>query len=265
MRETLMRARLWIVRLTALAWALGMSAAAPAETRVVGFDLEEIWLLPDLSHPSEPARQMTGSFEWTYQTGDFENGSGEFVELYIPWYAGEYDSLDVTFDLNSIEFTMRGNYHDLGLDLTIFLLEPLSPDQPAPVDTVRSMFDIQHGISHKGHVVNGSLVPLPGLGLTVGGTCPAAVQISVHGVSPIGQVALIYAFAAGSVTIPGGFPCAGTTLGLNQTATLASVITADANGDASLDTSVPARACGNIFIQALDLSSCGTSNVVALE
>jgi len=68
----------------------------------------------------------------------------------------------------------------------------------------------------------------------------------------------------GSIVIPGG-PCPGTTLGLNNTATLGVVLTADANGTATFNTSVPGGACGNVFIQALDLINCETSNVVPLQ
>ena len=54
---------------------------------------------------------------------------------------------------------MPGSYHDLGVDVTLFLLEPLSPDAPAAIDTARSAFEIQQGVVHQGHVVSGVVAP----------------------------------------------------------------------------------------------------------
>jgi hypothetical protein len=136
-------------------------AASPAvaQTLTRVYTLENVWLLPDISHPGSPPQQMTGSFEWTYQQGDFENGSGQFTEMYIPWWGSDISELVFTIDLTSIEITLGTSYHDLGVDITLHLLEPLSMDQPATIDTVRSQFQIEVGVIHKGHVTNGSVVP----------------------------------------------------------------------------------------------------------
>lgn len=150
----------WIT-LAACACLAGASPAALAQTDTVVFDLDEVWLLPDISHPNQPAQQMTGAFEWTYQTGDFENGSGQFTELYIPWWGSDFSELVFTIEPGSIEITLGGSYHDLGVDITLHLLEPFSPDQPAAIDTVRSMFQVEIGVIHQGHVISGSIVPLP--------------------------------------------------------------------------------------------------------
>jgi len=61
--------------------------APSARAATVTCTLEDVWLLPDITHPWDPARPMTGTFEWTYVPGDFENGSGQFTDLYIPWTA----------------------------------------------------------------------------------------------------------------------------------------------------------------------------------
>ncbi|MCC6909716.1 MAG: hypothetical protein IT430_17405 [Phycisphaerales bacterium] len=99
--------------------------------------------------------------------------------------------------------------------------------------------------------------------LTMGGTCPGSMQIGVTGATPGGNVALLHATGTGSVRIPNGNPCAGTTLGLNSTAQLYRVVRADGNGSLSLDLQVPAQACGR-YVQALDAASCATSNVARL-
>ncbi len=132
---------------------------AGAEISIVTYVLEDVWLLPDISHPWEDARQMTGTFEWTYEVGDFENGLGEFVELSLPWWGEDLPPLDWTIEQSSIEITMQGSYHDLGVDVTLFLLDPLTPDQASTIDTVESKFEIQVGVVWQGHVVSGSIVP----------------------------------------------------------------------------------------------------------
>lgn len=73
-------------------------------------------------------------------------------------------------------------------------------------------------------------------------------------------VALIYGWP-GSTTKPNGV-CAGTTVGLSNP-TLAIVIAANGAGAASLTFNAPAGACGR-SVQAVDLSSCSTSNLVTL-
>jgi hypothetical protein len=247
----------------ALALLAGASTAATANAATATYTLENVWLLPDITHPWEPARQMTGTFEWTYAPGDFENGSGQFTDLYIPWTASPWQDLNITIDLTSLEFVLPGNWHDRGLDLTLFLLEPLSLDQAARIDTVRSLFEIQEGIIYRGHAISGAVAPPPGLSFSVGGTCPFDVQVTVANATPSGPVALLYAFAEGGFVLP-GTACVGTVLGLDDTAALGMLITADSTGTATLNTAVPAGACGNVFLQALDPATCATSNVVPL-
>lgn len=111
-----------------LVFAVGaFGAAAPAQTAKLRYTLEDVWLLPDVSHPWLGPQQMTGSFEWAYTVGDFENGSGQFLDLYIPWYGSNFSGLTIVVDLDSIEFVLPGNWHGLGVDLTLFLLTNLDP------------------------------------------------------------------------------------------------------------------------------------------
>ncbi len=265
MKQTFNTAKNWMYRIVTFAWLVGMSPFLMAQITTVTYVLDDVWLLPDISHPWEPAQQMIGTFEWSYENGDFENGTGQFIDLYVPWYGSDINSLNINIDLSSIELTLPGNYHGLGVDISLFLLESLSPVQPVEIDTARSMFDIENGISHKGHVVSGSITPAPKLSLNIGGTCPFDLQFSISNAIPNGQVAILYAFAEGSIVIPNNFSCAGTMLGLDNTATLGSTITADTNGDATLNIFVPAGACSTVFIQALDISNCETSGTLLLQ
>lgn len=105
-----------------------------------------------------------------------------------------------------------------------------------------------------------------GLQLTLGGSCPGPMTAAVSGATPFGSVAILRATGTGSVTIPPGNPCAGTVLGLNNTVTLAGTTAANGTGNATFGpVNVPAGACGNFYAQALDISSCATSNVVLVQ
>jgi hypothetical protein len=160
MKQTSRAVKHWILGISVLVCLGGMSTAALAEMLTVTYTLEDVWLLPDTSHPFYAAQQMTGTFEWTYDTTDaFANGSGQFIDVFLPWYNPGMENLNFNVDLTSIEITLVGNYHDRGVDLTLFLLESLSPDQSVAIDTVRSAFDIQYAVSYQGHVVSGYILP----------------------------------------------------------------------------------------------------------
>jgi hypothetical protein len=232
------------------------------QTRVTTFSLEDIWLDPDITRPGTPPQQLTGTFEWTYTVGDFENGSGQFLDVYVPWFGSDMQNLVFTIDLDSIEITMNGSYHGLGVDVTVKTLTDLDPNVPAVVDTANSSFHIEAG-DYRGHMISGSVeAVVPDFDMVVGGSCPA-IQIDIEGATPSGQVALLYAFGQGSFVVPGG-PCIGTVLGLDSSVSLAIMLQADAAGTIAWNANVPAGACGNVFLQALDLGSCATSAVSGL-
>jgi len=101
--------------------------------------------------------------------------------------------------------------------------------------------------------------------LTITGSCPGPMAFDVTGATPNGDVAFVYALGTGSFVIPNGKPCAGTTLGLNNSVKLARLVSADGNGNASTNSSIPQAACGSVFVQAIDLSTCSTSNVSLIQ
>lgn len=105
-----------------------------------------------------------------------------------------------------------------------------------------------------------------GLQLALTGTCGGAMTAQVGGGTPNGTAAIIYCFGPGGpIAIPPGNPCAGTLLDLNNTATLGGLVNLGPSGNGQLGpVNVPSGACGVVRVQALDLGSCQTSNVVQL-
>jgi len=99
--------------------------------------------------------------------------------------------------------------------------------------------------------------------LTASGAPGSVMSFDASGATPGSTVAIIWSFSLGNYLIPGGFPCAGTELGLG-TPVGWSLVSANASGVANLTRFVPARAAGLAHVQALDLSTCGLSNVLSL-
>lgn len=95
--------------------------------------------------------------------------------------------------------------------------------------------------------------------LQISGACPGAATIQVQGASPNTAVAIAYGGSAGAFQIRGG-NCRGTFVQLDSPR-LATTIQSNANGVASAQVNLPAGACGQ-SVQAVDLSSCGGSNLV---
>ena len=233
-----------------------LAPAAAAQTRTVTFELEDIWF--------NSSNQLTGTFEWTYQVGDWENGTAEFLDIYVPGYGSDLNNLVFTVEVDAIEITLNGSYHGMGVDVFIRLLSDLHPQQPALVDTANSPYDIE-GTGLHGNIISGAVEAVqPDFGMTVTGTCPTT-QVDITGATQSGQVALLYAFNQGSFAVPAGLPCAGTILGLDSTVGLATMLHADSTGTIQWNANVPAGACGTVYLQALDLTDCATSDVIPLS
>lgn len=124
-----------------------------ARAEVVYYTLDNIVL--------DDTTQMTGLFSWTYATGDFENGDGQFITLDIPWTSHNQDDLAAVFDIgNSIEIILTNSVHDDGVDITLFLSQPLTPTTSAPLDLTRSKYEIGGNGFHVGGFVSGSISPV---------------------------------------------------------------------------------------------------------
>lgn len=104
----------------------------------------------------------------------------------------------------------------------------------------------------------------PNPSLDVSGTCPGPATLTITGGTPGGVVALVAARNRGTLFIPNGQTCGGTQLFLNQPAQIVATVHLDAQGNATLDRQVPPAACG-WWVQAIDVASCHTSNILSLE
>jgi len=127
-------------------------AALQAEAATVFYSLNDVILEDDT--------QITGIFSWTYDTGDFENGLGQFTSLVIPWTWHNQDDLEAVFDIGgSIEITLPGSVHDDGVDISLFLLQPLTATNASPIDLARSKYQIGGNGFHDGLFLSGSIAP----------------------------------------------------------------------------------------------------------
>lgn len=94
--------------------------------------------------------------------------------------------------------------------------------------------------------------------------CPGPLNFEVTLATPGGQVALVFAANIGSFVIPNNFPCAGTVLGLgSQNIQLVQTLNANAAGVVVFSGLVPPFACLK-YLQAVDINTCTTSNVVQI-
>ncbi len=148
---------------------LMIMAAPDAHSAEVTYTLENVIL-------DDNNAQMFGTFTWTYNIGDFENGVGLFTFLDIPFTAHDHTDLNAVFDIgNSIEITLEGSVHDDGVDITLFLAQPLTPTTSSPVDLVRSKYEIGGNGFHTGLFLSGDIVSsaATGVGNETGVIAPA--------------------------------------------------------------------------------------------
>ncbi len=107
-------------------------------------------------------QQMTGTFVWNYDAGDFEGGSVSSSEFSIPTYSEAfYGPYTISYDIKkSIEFSLIGNFHDRDFNITLVFLNPLTPTSSALLDTVNSKWTISPTLGIFGLVKSGSIMPI---------------------------------------------------------------------------------------------------------
>jgi hypothetical protein len=142
-----------------IGFALIVSVAGITHAATVIYTLDNVMLTE--------TDQMTGTFSWTYDVGDFENGSGQFTFLDIPWTLHDHTDLNAAFDIgSSIEITLEGSVHDDGVDIKLVLEQPLTPTMSSllalGVDELgveQSKYEIGGNGFHTGLIQSGSISP----------------------------------------------------------------------------------------------------------
>ncbi len=98
------------------------------------------------------------------------------------------------------------------------------------------------------------------LELTGKGDCPGDYRLRITCATPNGDVCLFRSFNRGNFTLPTG-PCAGTVLDLGPRVVLVGTFQADGDGTVIIGGTLPDAACGRLMLQAVDQTTCATSNV----
>ncbi len=107
----------------------------------------------------------------------------------------------------------------------------------------------------------------PQFALWLVGTAGHYMGIKMSGATPNGQVGVAWTKGDGGPTpIPSGFPCAGAMMDLNSNMQELAFVNADADGFATVGPiMVHPSAAGLVYIQAIDVTTCVTSNRVLLH
>lgn len=152
-KAQLTRTRTMTKKLALGAIAMAMASGHAAADEVTYF-LDHV--ITDRGDP------MTGTFTWTYDAGDFENGTGTFTELNIPYTFHGLGDLIITAEISQIEFTLSGNFHDDGVDVFLVLTGPLLPHASVPLDLdpTASKYSIGGNGFIDGHFLSGSITPV---------------------------------------------------------------------------------------------------------
>lgn len=100
------------------------------------------------------------------------------------------------------------------------------------------------------------------LNIALEGSCPGQMTARITGATRGGRLALIYGTRPGPFTNPGN-PCPGIVIGIRPPFLPGAprLLTADANGNASLSANVPDNLCNRGRAQVVDLSTCQVSNL----
>ena len=142
MKQPFVTAWFRVVRVALFTWLTVIMSVGAAQAETEFYALNDVIMHNNYNGQEG---QMTGTFSWTYDSGEFGDGVGTFSELFIPWLApDDYALLVITFDIGkSIEFSREGiSGHDAGIDITLFFEPALTPTGSTLIDLSRSKFDI---------------------------------------------------------------------------------------------------------------------------
>jgi len=110
--------------------------------------------------------------------------------------------------------------------------------------------------------------PNDSFALWLGGETDGPMTVHLSGASPNANIAIAWergGGVAGPTAIPAGFPCSGTLVDLTSGMQLLTILNTDASGAVSTPPQfVPAGARRTVHLQAIDLSTCETSNRILI-
>jgi hypothetical protein len=186
-------------------------------------------------------------------------------------FGEEADPIDgIWISLDGSEWYLLRNWAQAGSASTWGLIQGIDLDAaPVPVDGLFYLmfaqednfpYGAQDGIGVDDIEVTGA--PPPNPVMSTQSTCGGSMFLQVSGCTPGGIVGIGWATAVGSSAVPAG-PCAGTSLDLLAPRKLGAA-PSGATGQSLWLVQVPASACGSLYVQAVDQTSCLTSPVLAL-
>ena len=131
-----------------------ITAALDAQADIVYYTLDDVTMASN--------QRMTGTFSWVYDVDDFENGVGQFLALEIPWTSHDENDLTFSFDIGkSIEITLPGSTHDDGVDISLVLVQGLTPTTSSLLNLDLSKYEIGGNGFHDGPFFAGRVSPVP--------------------------------------------------------------------------------------------------------
>ena len=128
------------------------------QAETVSYILEDVFL--------DDGSQMTGAFDWTYTVGEFNDGSGVFTALEIPWRPRgtapplEQAGMVFTIENNQIEISLNGNFHDYGLDIILKFAPSLSPTESSLINLTTSFYECCGNGYKDQYFSSGSITPV---------------------------------------------------------------------------------------------------------
>jgi hypothetical protein len=170
-KQTFVTVRLCIVRVALFSWLALIMSAGSAQAATVSYILDNVWLdITDPDYYYKPNEQLIASFDWTYNEGNFAQGSGVFTELSIPWFGhDENQYVDIAFDGNALVFSWAPNdWHDIGLDIEMKFNSAFYNNEGNPnfgtfnvetSDALKGGFTIEDPIAYNGDIISGSITP----------------------------------------------------------------------------------------------------------
>jgi hypothetical protein len=160
-KQTFVTVRLCVVRVALFSLLAAVMSVGSVQAATVTYTLDNVIMHNNYNGQEG---QMTGTFAWEYDVGEFGDGVGTFSELFIPWLASsDYDLLNIIFDIGgSIEFNRDGtpSTHDAGIDINLKFSPALTPTGSAVINLTTSAFDIGGNGFIYGPFTSGSISPV---------------------------------------------------------------------------------------------------------